>query len=378
MDKWVLELYKEGSTSMYKSTGKKFNKAYYPFISQFANLLVEEAKSNEKVGNHLNNNSNWKKFESGFLKERMKEESAQLAGGCVEDESRVSSKISQKYNPDDDIICGGSKRSYEGENFLGGALISAGSDIIIEGGSRSKRGEEQSVGENKDSSMEDATIKTPSENSGNEEKSKLVFEQVTEHIVDSQIPKENKAKGIIFEDTEENIVGPDISSTIAMKGNSVLDSEEGEENIPNSTMHRNTKEDTVVFEQLDERRINKLPKSKEENKEKKKAEENIMDSNIMIVDSIGPGIDLGHIQAGITFASKKVTQQVPEKKTDPDSVILDVDEGEPGAKKVKTTISGNHKTKFMAAAKDVKKNKEVCEAQSKIYQRKVLNKHSHL
>jgi len=389
MDKWILKLYAEGSTRVYKSTGKKFNKAYYPFISQFANLILEQAKSNKEVAKRLNDNPEWKKFEDGFLKKRIKEESSQLAGGRVEDQSSVSSKITPKFDPDNDIMCGGSRRSFESgknenEKFIDGGLVSTESYIVIERTTKPKRGEQrntegQSACENVNSPMEDVNSKIVDENAKykyaeNKQKPSFVLEEVTERLVDSnvEIPKGSKAKGIMFEDTEENVVEHNVSSTIAVSGSNAhyLD---GEENIADSRINLNQKQESTVLKQVDGMTNSQVHKSKEEDKER--AEENVK-------DSMGPFFDLRHVQKKITTAGKKESQQVAEEKKDSVITIGDFDTDEATAGKVKNMkCSSNNKifnSKGVNTKKpdygEVKRTTEVHKARKEPVREKVTEK----
>ena len=74
----ILDLNECSFNGVYKSTGKKFLKAFGSYISKLSNLLITQAKSDAKVETYLNANEKWKNFESTTLKERFKKENTEL------------------------------------------------------------------------------------------------------------------------------------------------------------------------------------------------------------------------------------------------------------------------------------------------------------
>jgi len=57
---WILKLWGEGQTGVYKNSGKRFRKAYLPYITKLTTLLIELPNASD----FLKDTSGWKEYQA--------------------------------------------------------------------------------------------------------------------------------------------------------------------------------------------------------------------------------------------------------------------------------------------------------------------------
>lgn len=143
----------------------------------FARLLIEQAANNDKVNNYLVSNTEWKEFETKVYKVRKEEDSKKLG-----------STIGQKVEDDED-----EDLNARDENFNSDELFDKGDD-------KEKfniyPGDEEE--EDKDAKGEEPSTKK-----------KIVFEEVTEEIINPDAQPEEEPKPKVFlQDIEDSGIEP--------------------------------------------------------------------------------------------------------------------------------------------------------------------------
>lgn len=139
----------------------------------FSKILIGQAANSDKVNNYLNSCTGWKEFETDIYNVRVKEDSMKLGGSTEKKEEEDDEDLNardENFNSDELLDKEDEKEKF---NILPG-----------------DEDEEQNV------ETEDAGETLVSGN----EKGKLVFEEVTEEIVNPNIQPEGKVESKVFLD----------------------------------------------------------------------------------------------------------------------------------------------------------------------------------
>ncbi len=95
----LLKLWNEGKSGTYKSTGRTFRKAYMPFVTKLATMLLELGRKNPEVAALLKSEAEWEPYINGEYKATLASESKQL-GGAPEEKNTEDAVFNPGIIPD--------------------------------------------------------------------------------------------------------------------------------------------------------------------------------------------------------------------------------------------------------------------------------------